>query len=393
MSPYISGFLIFLIISLFLGAFFSLLYSDKLKLNDESLDKQPLFWFAVLSPIVLFLIFGVVIWKDYIPDLSKAGLDKFAEISKFPLAVLALSPIFGVIVSNIHRTIQSASQAKRTDKQIRIAEEQFNIVKIKNNQDLFYSHQKYVIEKINEINFIISHDSLRNNKYLSKYFNAEFLVDNIEKDSSEYVVKNKTKLYTKMFINNKSGDIFDVKLSEQFLIKLKFNINFLNRWLNEFCLEFKHIERIDMILFYVEDHNVNLELYFMDLLLNIKDMEEFLELNSKVGEILIDDLINNCSYIFKYSNMKKENIILSELDYFKYLEQSYALIITINKLYSIIVTLGKVIDEVYDIIYSDSACNAVEKHELIPMLENNLEQWIDSRLAIFIIELKRLNEY
>ncbi|HEM8137763.1 TPA: hypothetical protein U2M34_000619 [Providencia rettgeri] len=137
MSPYISGFLIFLIISLFLGAFFSLLYTDKLKLNDESLDKQPLFWFAVLSPIVLFLIFGVIIWKDYIPDLSKAGLDKFAEISKFPLAVLALSPIFGVIVSNIHKTIQ-------TKKEIQVTE-------VKNISDSFYSHNKYIIEELKSI--------------------------------------------------------------------------------------------------------------------------------------------------------------------------------------------------------------------------------------------------
>lgn len=139
MSPYISGFLIFLIISLFLGAFFSLLYTDKLKLNDESLDKQPLFWFAVLSPIVLFLIFGVIIWKDYIPDLSGTGLDKFAQISKFPLAALALSPIFGVIVSNIHRTIQ-------TKKQIQVTE-------IKNISDGFYSHNKYIIEEFKSIEY------------------------------------------------------------------------------------------------------------------------------------------------------------------------------------------------------------------------------------------------
>lgn len=137
MSPYISGFLIFLIISLFLGAFFSLLYTDKLKLNDESLDKQPLFWFAVLSPIALFLIFGVVIWKDYIPDLSKAGLNKFAEISKFPLAILALSPIFGVIVSNIHRTIQ-------TKKQIQVTE-------VKNISDGFYAHNKFILEEFKSI--------------------------------------------------------------------------------------------------------------------------------------------------------------------------------------------------------------------------------------------------
>lgn len=187
MSPYISGFLIFLIIFLFLGAFFSLLYTDKLKLNDESLDKQPLFWFAVLSPIVLFLIFGVIIWKDYIPDLSKAGLDKFAEISKFPLAVLALSPIFGVIVSNVHRTIQ-------TEKQIEKTEEQINITKLKNNFDSFNSHMKIICDELKE-------------------FKVTLL-------SCEYVIKSKMKLYRDIF--DKSSDSHGVNntISDSFISEL-----------------------------------------------------------------------------------------------------------------------------------------------------------------------------
>ncbi|EMU8999197.1 hypothetical protein AAA733_002258 [Providencia rettgeri] len=183
MSPYISGFLIFLIISLFLGAFFSLLYTDKLKLNDESLDKQPLFWFAVLSPIVLFLVFGVVIWKDYIPDLSKAGLDKFAEISKFPLAVLALSPIFGVIVSNIHRTIQTEKQILSTERQIAIAEE-------KNLPDSFYAHKKYVTEEFTKTKFKINLDIdditiLSPNKLYSKIFEKSNIKNGMNDEVSD----------------------------------------------------------------------------------------------------------------------------------------------------------------------------------------------------------------
>ncbi|HHR6078921.1 TPA: hypothetical protein ACS7ZY_001263 [Providencia alcalifaciens] len=187
MSPYISGFLIFLIISLFLGAFFILLYTNKLKLNDESLDKQPLFWFAVLSPIVLFLIFGVITWKDYMPDLSKAGLDKFAEISKFPLAILALSPIFGVIVSNVHRTIQ-------TEKQIEKTEEQISITKSKNNFDSFNSHMKIICDELKE-------------------FKVTLL-------SCEYVIKNKMKLYRDIF--DKSSDLHGVNntISDGFISEL-----------------------------------------------------------------------------------------------------------------------------------------------------------------------------
>lgn len=156
MSPYISGFLIFLIISLFLGAFFSLLYSDKLKLNDESLDKQPLFWFAVLSPIVLFLIFGVIIWKDYIPDLSKAGLENFAKISTFPLAILTLSPILGVIVSNIHKSIQTERQIEQSE--------------IKGKIDSFNAHYKFITDRIAEIKEInnVDDDKKEEKNFFSK---------------------------------------------------------------------------------------------------------------------------------------------------------------------------------------------------------------------------------
>ncbi|EJD6400494.1 hypothetical protein M0H77_RS09975 [Providencia rettgeri] len=194
MSPYISGFLIFLIISLFLGAFFSLLYTDRLKLNDESLDKQPLFWFAVVSPIVLFLIFGVIIWKDYIPDLSEAGLERFANISKFPLAVLALSPIFGVIVSNIHKSIQ-------TEKQIEQSE-------IKGRIDSYLAHYKIITDRIMaikerktssssdkciEIN-IFFHSSL-NLVYKSAYPNSSLKNGyNGELVSDEYIEKIKNKI-------------------------------------------------------------------------------------------------------------------------------------------------------------------------------------------------------
>lgn len=211
MSPYISGFLIFLIISLFLGAFFSLLYTDRLKLNDESLDKQPLFWFAVLSPIILFLIFGLVIWKDYIPDLSKDGLDKFAEISKFPLAVVALSPIFGVIVSNIHRTIQTEKQINTSIKQVEMATNQYKIAQSKNFSDSYYSHYKYIIDELN--NITVKDDRLK----------------------LELLISSKSDLYRKAF--NKSSLITggDYTVSNGFINELKMQLEQIGRYIKKAC--------------------------------------------------------------------------------------------------------------------------------------------------------------
>ncbi|WP_272687745.1 hypothetical protein [Providencia sp. PROV079] len=226
MSPYISGFLIFLIISLFLGAFFSLLYTDRLKLNDESLDKQPLFWFAVLSPIILFLIFGVIIWKDYIPDLSKAGLDKFAEISKFPLAVLALSPIFGVIVSNIHRTIQTEKQINTSIKQVEMATNQYNIAQTKNFSDSYYSHYKYIIDELNNI-------AVKDDRFKLELF-----------------ISSKSDLYRKSFTKSSLITGGDYTVSPDFIQVLKVHVEQVGHLVKKACedIDEKYIKNDDIFL-------------------------------------------------------------------------------------------------------------------------------------------------
>lgn len=261
MSPYISGFLIFLIISLFLGAFFSLLYTDKLKLNDESLDKQPLFWFAVLSPIVLFLIFGLVIWKDYIPDLSKDGLDKFAEISKFPLAILALSPIFGVIVSNIHKSIQ-------TEKEI-IASEG------KNTIDSFYAHYKYTTEEFRRLDEKKQRLIIMNPNYLYKkafpeasYINgigckSEFFVEELicYTTNINKLISNIGILDFKTYKNKKVNDIKET-ISEFMYIDTDLFKGIDYYKLEVFKLlevESKLKEKFDIYNNYIHYHNENFE--------------------------------------------------------------------------------------------------------------------------------------
>lgn len=237
MSPFISGFLIFLIISLFLGAFFSLLYTDKLKLNDESLDKQPLFWFAVVSPVVLFLIFGVIIWKDYIPNLSGAGLDKFAEISKFPLAILALSPIFGVIVSNIHRTIQ-------TKKQIQVTE-------VKNISDGFYAHNKFILEEFKSI------------------------TERSDGHNIELSIISPNILYKKIYSKSTLSSGADNNICPDFLIELESNCISLN---NEATKSVKEVKRL-----YVDTENsfANIQIHLSGFIHELRKITNHLCINNK----------------------------------------------------------------------------------------------------------------
>jgi len=121
-----------LLLGLILGLF---LKFDGHKLNEKSLHKQPLFWLSISLPLASFLYFESAVWTDYYFLFNADGYNKFIEISKLPLALLALSIPFVSIVNNVHRTIQ-------TEKQIQAAQE-------KNKIDSFYSHEKNIVEKIN----------------------------------------------------------------------------------------------------------------------------------------------------------------------------------------------------------------------------------------------------
>lgn len=122
-------------------------FREQAKITPDSLDKQNLFWIAIFAPIVYFFLLGCVAWSGTEIDRSWNGFNKFLEISKLPIGILALSPIFGVFVSNVHRTIQTEKQISATEKQITIAEE-------KNYSDSFYAHKKYIIEEFNTINSV-----------------------------------------------------------------------------------------------------------------------------------------------------------------------------------------------------------------------------------------------
>lgn len=111
---------------------FYLIYTKAFSMNAEPLTHQPLFKAAIIMPIMSFFSIGFICWSGHKLQIDADGFNNFLNISKLPLALLSLAIPFGVIVNNIHRTIQ-------TDKQIKEAEK-------KNKVDFFYAHRKNTIE-------------------------------------------------------------------------------------------------------------------------------------------------------------------------------------------------------------------------------------------------------
>ncbi|EPS6753111.1 hypothetical protein ACVG6Y_004187 [Enterobacter hormaechei] len=118
---------------------FYLFKKDAFKMNAEPLTSQHLFWAALIIPFSAFLIIGIICWYGKSIRLDSTGFNNFLSISKLPLALLSLSLPLGVVVNNVHRTIQ-------TDKQIKEAER-------KNKADGFYSHRKNTIEMFENLPF------------------------------------------------------------------------------------------------------------------------------------------------------------------------------------------------------------------------------------------------
>lgn len=128
----------FYFIAIIIYAFY--LYKiNAFRMNAEPLTNQHLFWAAIIIPFSAFIVVGIICWYGKSLRLDSTGFDNFLSISKLPLALLSLSLPFGVVVNNVHRTIQ-------TDKQIKEAER-------KNKADGFYSHRKNTIEIFENLPF------------------------------------------------------------------------------------------------------------------------------------------------------------------------------------------------------------------------------------------------
>lgn len=183
----------------------------KAKITSDSLDNQNLFWIAIFSPIVYFFLFGVLAWIGTDFDFKYQGFNKFLEISKLPLGILAFSPIFAVIVSNIHRSIQ-------TDKQIVVTEN-------KNLIDGYYSHVKFISENFEKVNFKAVFFVMKKDENNENQYHPIIVIDtNINRCIS---------LYNKIFTQSNYTNGFDLNISESFVSELKLKLNELLGALND----------------------------------------------------------------------------------------------------------------------------------------------------------------
>ncbi|WP_259472859.1 hypothetical protein [Citrobacter portucalensis] len=170
------------------------------KLTEKSLFEQKLFWLSIGLPLFSFFYFGIFSWWGKSPVLSAHGYNRFYEISKFPLMLLASSVPLGAIVSNIHRTIQTETQLSRTEHQI-------ELVKIKNKSDSFYAHQKSYADIFKTVpSFLV---------------NREFNEHNIDIKYIELSISHPYILYMNIFTQSSIDNGYDKTVSKNFILRVE----------------------------------------------------------------------------------------------------------------------------------------------------------------------------
>ncbi|WP_272682777.1 hypothetical protein [Providencia sp. PROV119] len=197
-------------------------FREKARITPVSLDKQNLFWIAIFSPIVYFFLLGCIAWSGTEIDRSWNGFNKFLEISKLPLGILALSPIFGVFVSSVHRTIQ-------TEKQIIVTEN-------KNNSDYFkmrYERIKDIISSI--IVYIDKPDDFEN---IERYFNLVStdmykvkIEENKVKDTLEVKCNSSSELFNEMYLDDRFDGYSDFSTSGNYVKNCTLEIKSMKEYL------------------------------------------------------------------------------------------------------------------------------------------------------------------
>ncbi|HHQ4775554.1 TPA: hypothetical protein ACSP84_003395 [Aeromonas veronii] len=117
----------------------------KLTLNPEKgLEEQPLFWVAIISPLILALTLGTPVWIDYSLSFNELAYSKFLEISKLPIGLCSLAIPFGVLVGKLHGAKQTAIQIQNTKRQILNTEQD-------NRTKLYLSHFEHFSKHIDLI--------------------------------------------------------------------------------------------------------------------------------------------------------------------------------------------------------------------------------------------------
>lgn len=209
-------------------------------MDSAPLTEQPLFTAALVIPFISFITFGFIAWAEYSPQLDGEGLNNFIEISKLPLAFLSLTVPFGVIINNIHRTIQTNTQIKEAQ--------------AKNKNDLYYSHQKNTIDHIEKI----------------KGYSFPFKESPSDDASVEYIIKIERplglyrKIYTKMSPLN-----FCLDIDKEFSYRLNKSLLRIRGYILDTGLHVEFENEGYKIEIAKNFHNLEMELRSLALYLNI----------------------------------------------------------------------------------------------------------------------------
>lgn len=134
-----------------IGSFFSYqvpALKRLVSLNEESLAKQPIFWIGIILPLI------IAGWVEYQIILLNPNFLSFENIKNIfadsapALYMSALTPTLGILISNIHKSIQVSVELKTSDND--------------NKVNLFFKHRDWFINEIKEINSKNSLITVRN---------------------------------------------------------------------------------------------------------------------------------------------------------------------------------------------------------------------------------------
>lgn len=120
--------------------------------TKNTILEQPFFWLSILIPISGFLIFGYYAWEGYDLDLSKKGYDKFWELSKLPLSILATIVPLTVTASAIFASAQNKEII--ISQEFSRLEERFNNTFARMGELMIYDNTKVDLSKVNPQLFI-----------------------------------------------------------------------------------------------------------------------------------------------------------------------------------------------------------------------------------------------
>lgn len=114
---------------------------------NVGLEKQPLFWLAIVAPVLGAILLGFPVWVEYDLGFDLDAHNKFLKISKLPIGVASLAIPLGVLVGRLHGASQAAIQIentriqiKNTNVQIENARVQISISEQDNKTKLYLSH-------------------------------------------------------------------------------------------------------------------------------------------------------------------------------------------------------------------------------------------------------------